>query len=414
MKKRYVTIYGGTELTGDIPAFVEALSYALLQRLDIVLVTGGFNSAAATAGNISTDVATLKGAQCFAAEKNIPLSDCFETWLPDPEMDRVKEGVHRFKEGRVRELKGDSPYARRFAMVRDTDLIITIKGSKHTATVLGFADAMNKPALPVAFTGGDSADHWTEHEERIRKRFAIDDALAQQLADPQPLTPGKQEQLIAGIVAAVEKGLQDESANKQLYKNRQRELHLDDQPSKTRKNTSVPAAEGETAAVGNTGTSPGPALQPAVPRQCKVFLSYSHRDEKLKDEFIKHLAALSRSQLISVWNDRALHGGQDWDDKIKLELAQADIILLLISADFIASEYIWKVELAYAIERHNQKKAKVIPIFLRRVFFEGMPFEHLQGYPKDAVPVTEYEDPDKAFYEITKGLARDIKEWNMN
>jgi hypothetical protein len=411
MKKRYVTIYGGAGLTKEISSFVEALSYTLLDRLDIVMVTGGFYSSTETATNISTDVSALNGARRFVKDKNIPLADRFETWLPDPEMDRLREGVDRFKEGNVRELKGDSPYARRFAMVRDTDVIITISGRKHTATVLGFAEAMNKPALPIASTGGDSNKYWKEHHQRIKKRFAIDDAFARELEDPGFLNPEKQEELINRIVNAVEKGLDDESANNEWYKKRQRELLLDVQPPKLQRKAIAPPSEGEAVAAAG---EPNVVAGPKKAKQYKVFLSYSHRDEKLKDEFIKHLAALSRSQLISVWNDRALQGGQNWDDKIKDELKQADIILLLISADFIASEYIWKVELTYAIDRHKEGKTKVIPIFLRRVFFEGMPFEHLQGYPKDAVPVTEFEDTDKAFYEITKGIARDIKEWNAN
>jgi internalin A len=143
----------------------------------------------------------------------------------------------------------------------------------------------------------------------------------------------------------------------------------------------------------------------------KVFLSYSHKDEGLKEELDKHLSALKHSNKISVWNDRGLEGGDNWDETIKEKLRKADFIILLISADFMASEYIWDVEVKSAIECHDKGEAKVIPIFLRECDFKDMPFEKLQGYPKDAQPVTSFSDRDEAFSQVAKGIRRDIEGW---
>lgn len=143
----------------------------------------------------------------------------------------------------------------------------------------------------------------------------------------------------------------------------------------------------------------------------RVFLSYSHKDEAYKEELDKHLSALKESNRIKVWNDGMISGGAEWDETIKSELKAADIILLLISPDFMASKYIKEVEMKAAIERHERKEVKVIPIFLRKCDFKGMSFDKLQGYPKDAKTIKSFEDTDEAFYEIAQGIRKDIDEW---
>lgn len=94
---------------------------------------------------------------------------------------------------------------------------------------------------------------------------------------------------------------------------------------------------------------------------------------------------------------------------IKKELNEADVILLLVSSDFMVSEYIWNVEIKTAIERHNRGEAKVIPIFLRHCDFGDRPFEKLQGHSKDAKPITSFPDKDEAFLQVAKGIRRGIE-----
>ena len=136
----------------------------------------------------------------------------------------------------------------------------------------------------------------------------------------------------------------------------------------------------------------------------KIFISYSHKDETLKEELDAHLSALKRSKLVEVWHDRRIDPGSNWDNDIKAELESADIILLLVSSNFLASEYIWKIEIARAIERHEAKETRVIPIFLRACDMEGMPFAGLQGIPRDAKPVVSFADKDEAYLQIAKGI----------
>lgn len=136
----------------------------------------------------------------------------------------------------------------------------------------------------------------------------------------------------------------------------------------------------------------------------KVFISYSHKDETFKDELDTHFSALKRSGLVDVWHDRRIDAGTEWDDEIKAELESADIILLLVSANFLASEYIWKVEIARAMERHRAKEAKVVPVFIRSCDVKGMPFEGIQGVPRDAKPVASFTDRDEAYVQIAKGI----------
>ena len=137
-----------------------------------------------------------------------------------------------------------------------------------------------------------------------------------------------------------------------------------------------------------------------------VFISYSHKDETLKEELEIHLSALTRQKKIKPWQDRAIEAGTEWDDAIKAELEAAQIILLLVTPRFMASNYINDIELSRAMERHKAGTARVIPIILKPVDFKGTPFEKLQALPKDAKPVTRWDDQDEAFLNVVQGIRR--------
>ena len=136
----------------------------------------------------------------------------------------------------------------------------------------------------------------------------------------------------------------------------------------------------------------------------KVFISYSHKDEKYKDELLKHLKGLKLTQNISTWVDRNIMAGQEWDESIKKNLHNADIILLMISSDFIASRYIWEEELSVAIDKDKKNEAIVIPIFVRECDLTDLPFMKLQGLPKNAKPIVTFKHIDEAYTEISKGI----------
>jgi hypothetical protein len=139
-------------------------------------------------------------------------------------------------------------------------------------------------------------------------------------------------------------------------------------------------------------------------RPLRLFYSYSHKDEALRDELETHLAILERQSLIAPWHDRRIEPGTSLTGAIDSNLEEADIILLLVSADFIASPYCYEKEMLRALERHNANQARVIPIILRATEFKGAPFEKLQALPKDAKPVTSWSNKDEAWTDVARGL----------
>jgi hypothetical protein len=135
-----------------------------------------------------------------------------------------------------------------------------------------------------------------------------------------------------------------------------------------------------------------------------VFFSYSHKDEALRDRLETHLAMLKRQGVIETWHDRRIQAGDEFAGKISEELERADLILLLVSSDFLASDYCYDVEMQRAIERHEASDARVIPIILRPCDWHGAPFGRLQALPKDGRPVVSWPDLDEAFLDITRGI----------
>ncbi|HMR68278.1 MAG TPA: TIR domain-containing protein, partial [Anaerolineae bacterium] len=134
----------------------------------------------------------------------------------------------------------------------------------------------------------------------------------------------------------------------------------------------------------------------------KLFFAYAREDQKLRAELAKHLAPLRRSRLLSDWHDGDITAGSEWAADIDQALHAADIILLLISPDFLASDYCYDNEMTKAVARHDAGQAVVIPIILRPCYWEDAPFGKLQALPKDAKPVSHWPHPDDAFFEITK------------
>ena len=125
----------------------------------------------------------------------------------------------------------------------------------------------------------------------------------------------------------------------------------------------------------------------------EVFISYSHRDREFRDELDKHLANLRRQQVISSWYDGDIAPGSEWQPQIMENLTTAQIILLLISADFMASDFCYSTEMTQAIARHDADQARVIPIILRPVDWKGTPFAKLKVLPTDGKAVTRWPTP---------------------
>jgi len=146
------------------------------------------------------------------------------------------------------------------------------------------------------------------------------------------------------------------------------------------------------------------------PRPIEVFCAYSHKDEPLRDELETHLSALKRSAAISVWHDRRISPGKEWDDEIDEHLNQADLILLLVSADFIASDYCYDKEVTRAMERHQLREARVIPVILRDCDWGFTKFSKLQALPKDGKAVAAWTSRDEALKGVAVGIRKVVEE----
>ena len=140
-----------------------------------------------------------------------------------------------------------------------------------------------------------------------------------------------------------------------------------------------------------------------------VFYSYSHQDEALRNELEKQLSILKRRNIIRTWHDRNISAGAEWADQISRHLNSADLILLLISADFLASDYCYDIELKRAMQRHDAGEAQVIPIILRDVDWRDAQFGKLQALPTNARPVTSWLNRDEAFADIARGIRATIE-----
>lgn len=136
----------------------------------------------------------------------------------------------------------------------------------------------------------------------------------------------------------------------------------------------------------------------------QLFYSYSHEDESLRSELEKHLMSLKRQELISYWHDRRIGAGSEWAREIDKHLENSQIILLLISADFLASDYCYDFEMRRALQKHEAGEATVIPIILRPADWSSTPFAMLQALPRDGKPVTKWADRDEAWLNVVTSI----------
>ena len=144
----------------------------------------------------------------------------------------------------------------------------------------------------------------------------------------------------------------------------------------------------------------------------KIFFCYAREDERLMNKLKKHLKPLQHEGLIDVWHDRDISAGLDWEHEIKQHLDEAQIILLLVSPDFMASDYCYSKEMKQALERHKRGEAYVIPIILRHVDWQRAPFGKLQSLPTDGKPVKSWQDQDKAFLTVEEGILKAVEQLN--
>ncbi len=149
------------------------------------------------------------------------------------------------------------------------------------------------------------------------------------------------------------------------------------------------------------------------PNSFEVFYSYSHRDEELRQQLQNHLTILRRQEIITDWHYRKIGAGSEWEGEIDEHLNRARIILLLISSNYIASDYCYEIEMQRAMERHEAGEARVIPVILRPVDWQHAPFGRLNALPTGVKAVTLWDNQDAAFTDIVKGIREVVEELNQ-
>jgi len=141
-----------------------------------------------------------------------------------------------------------------------------------------------------------------------------------------------------------------------------------------------------------------------------LFYSYSRKDERFRNQLSNSLSGLKREGAVKEWHDREITAGEQWADEIDEHLEEADLILLLVSPDFIASEYCYGKEMTHAVKRHDAGKARVVPIIVRPWDYSGTPFAKLQALPKDAKAVTLWPKRDLAWLSVYQGIRKLVQE----
>ena len=141
----------------------------------------------------------------------------------------------------------------------------------------------------------------------------------------------------------------------------------------------------------------------------KLFFSYSHVDEALRDRLEVHLSLMKTQGLIETWHDRGITAGSNFSAAIDENLESADVILLLVSADFLASWYCYSVEMKRALERHEEGSARVIPVILEPCDWHTAPFGKLLAVPKDGKAVTTWANQAEAWTDAVRQIRKAVE-----
>jgi hypothetical protein len=148
-----------------------------------------------------------------------------------------------------------------------------------------------------------------------------------------------------------------------------------------------------------------PTREPPISGKAKapnVLVSYARNDAAFFEELSAHLSILQRKGLIQLWHEGRISAGEAWADAIAGEIRSSDIFLLLVSADFLASDFVWDRELPLILKRQQESKATVIPIILRPCLWLESPLANFQALPSDGRPIALSPNPDRAWLAIAK------------
>lgn len=144
------------------------------------------------------------------------------------------------------------------------------------------------------------------------------------------------------------------------------------------------------------------------------LLCYHAEDESMVRQLRMQLNPLLRKGLITLWDFGNISPGTDWEQELKKHLDEAQMILLLISPPFLNSDYCYNMQMQRAVERHERKEARVVPVILRPVDWEIPPIDKLLPLPVGARPISTWRPRDAGFKNVADGIKKVIEQWNTN
>jgi len=141
----------------------------------------------------------------------------------------------------------------------------------------------------------------------------------------------------------------------------------------------------------------------------EIFYSFAEADAPLLEQLEHHLILLRRRGMIAPWHKHEIHAGSDRQGELDTHLNTASLILLLISPDFLASDYCYEIEMQQALQRHESGQARVVPILLRPVDWQSAPFAHLQALPTTGQAITVWNNQDEAWVNVAQGIRKTLE-----
>src|SRR5687768_3108768 len=150
-------------------------------------------------------------------------------------------------------------------------------------------------------------------------------------------------------------------------------------------------------------------MSPVAPPPLRLFISYSHKDAKLKDELLEHLEVVRRFEGVDVWTDDLIEPGADWREEIEKGLQHADVALLLVSPSFLASKFIQDNEVPDVLARQAAQGLLVIPVIMRDCAWQEHPvIQRFHPLPRDGEPITRHKGNrrDRAFKEVSTEVSK--------
>ena len=145
----------------------------------------------------------------------------------------------------------------------------------------------------------------------------------------------------------------------------------------------------------------------------KVFTAYSHEDSRAQERLKVHLNLLHRQGLIEIWFDREIMAGSGLDEEISENLEACDLFLILVSPDFLASDYCYEQEMERALERRDEGTAIVIPVIVEPCEWQESPLRALKAVPYDGKPISKWDNQNDAYLDIVKEVRRVVNTQKM-